>query len=191
VDKEPIANTYNLARAIDHVGRQMNATDDILFLLLSSHGGRNAELDVQLDSLPLRDLNVNDVRRYLDEAGVRWRVIVISACFSGSFIDTLADDQTLVITASNAEQPSFGCSSDRELTVFGDAYFKHALTPEVDFVQAFNQAATLVRTWEQERELPFSHPQISVGTEIAKKLKLSEPDATLTTPKAPAEALPE
>lgn len=175
LDIEPIANTFNLGHTLRRIGQHMNTDDDVLFLLLSSHGSQSAEIDVQLDALPLRDLNAGDVREYLEEANIKWRIIVISACYSGSFIDYLADEYTVLITASDAQQPSFGCSSDRELTVFGDAYFNNSLTPDVDYVQAFDRAHALVKTWETERELEFSNPQIRVGKKIAEKLALSQP----------------
>ena len=36
------------------------------------------------------------VRRMLDESGIRWRVIVVSACFSGAFLPALQGEDTLV-----------------------------------------------------------------------------------------------
>ncbi|WP_084683783.1 C13 family peptidase [Psychromonas hadalis] len=50
---------------------------------------------------------------------IKWKVIVVSACYSGIYIETLADEYTLVMTASNAEQPSFGCSNSANFTYFG------------------------------------------------------------------------
>jgi hypothetical protein len=45
----------------------------------------------------------------LARTGMRYKVVVISACYSGVFIPRLANPDTLVITAADADHPSFGC----------------------------------------------------------------------------------
>ena len=67
------------------------------------------------------DLRAAELRSILDAAGIGWRVIVISACYSGSFVDELRSDRTLVITASRADRNSFGCSNEADMTYFGRA----------------------------------------------------------------------
>ena len=39
----------------------------------------------------------------LDEAGIRWKIVVVSACYSGGFVEPLKDELTMVITASSAD----------------------------------------------------------------------------------------
>ena len=39
----------------------------------------------------------------LAESGIRWKVVLVSACYSGGFIPPLADEQTLVMTAARAD----------------------------------------------------------------------------------------
>ena len=70
-------------------------------------------------------------------------MIVVSACYSGIYTDALADDYTLVMTASNSTQPSFGCSNMANFTYFGEAYFKNQLQQHTSFVDAFYQAKDL------------------------------------------------
>jgi Peptidase C13 family len=53
----------------------------------------------------------------LARTGVRHRVVVISACYSGVFIPRLANPDMLVITAADADHPSFGCRERSGLTV--------------------------------------------------------------------------
>ena len=48
------------------------------------------------------------LRETLDKSGIRWRVIVISACYSGSFIPAFTVSDTLIITASAADKTSLG-----------------------------------------------------------------------------------
>ena len=40
------------------------------------------------------------LRAALDESGIRNRVIAVSACFSGGWIEPLATDSTLIMTAA-------------------------------------------------------------------------------------------
>jgi hypothetical protein len=48
--------------------------------------------------------------------GVRHKVVVISACYSGVFIPPLANPNVLVITAADADHPSFGCRDKAKWT---------------------------------------------------------------------------
>ncbi|BBI69111.1 hypothetical protein PKHYL_33020 [Psychrobacter sp. KH172YL61] len=103
----------------------MNADEDVLFLTLSSHGNEDI---VQLANPPIAmdNLDAAWLREALDASGIRWRVIVVSSCYSGSFIDELASPTTVVITASAADKASFGCTNTAEMTYFGQAFLLKA-----------------------------------------------------------------
>ena len=59
--------------------------------------------------------------------GIRWKVVVVNACYSGGFVDALRDDSTLVITSARADRTSFGCGADSDITYFGKAFLAEAL----------------------------------------------------------------
>ena len=105
----------------------MNIDRDVLFLSISSHGAEDASIVVSNSELPLEDLTDEDLADALRESGIKWRVIIISACYAGGFIESLSDPRTVVITASAADRTSFGCSNDRDLTYFGEAFYRDAL----------------------------------------------------------------
>ena len=63
----------------------------------------------------------------LDASGIRWRIVVISACYAGGFIAALSDPHTVVMAAAAPDRTSFGCSTDSEMTFFTEALFKQAL----------------------------------------------------------------
>jgi len=92
--------------------------------------------------MELPGLSAQRLGELLRDSGIRWKVVLISACYSGGFIDPLADERTLVITASRADRTSFGCADTNELTDFGRAYFKEALS---------NVNRKLIEAQEQER----------------------------------------
>src|SRR5690606_18828703 len=107
-------------------------------------------------------------------AGFEWRIVVISACYSGGFVDALRDERTLVITAARADRPSFGCGVQSEITWFGQAFLAEALNQTFDFGEAFRLARGKVREREREEGERPSHPQIALGQAIAPRLKAWE-----------------
>ncbi len=160
---EPIATKTSILRGLKKIGQQMNADEDVLFLTLSSHGNQDI---IQLANPPLvmENLDAAWLREALDDSGIRWRVIVVSACYSGSFIDELASPTTVVITASAADRPSFGCTNTAEMTYFGQAFFAESLRSNTSFEAAFKDAR--VRVHEREGLMGFepSEPQMAVGS---------------------------
>ncbi|MEZ2692229.1 C13 family peptidase [Psychrobacter faecalis] len=160
---EPIATKTSILRGLKTIGQQMNADEDVLFLTLSSHGDENI---IQLANPPLAmdNLDATWLREALDASGIRWRVIVVSACYSGSFIDELASPTTVIITASATDKMSFGCTNSAEMTYFGQAFFAESLRENTSFSDAFKDAAYRV----QERELYMgfepSEPQMVIGS---------------------------
>ena len=127
LEEFPIASVTNLARALTRVGEQMNGDEDTLFLFLTAHGYRDHRLSAVQPPLDLAPLTPTALSRMLQDAGIKWRVIVVSACYSGGFIEPLRDDNSVLITASSPDRSSFGCEPGRDFTYFGEAYFRDAL----------------------------------------------------------------
>jgi hypothetical protein len=106
----------------------------------------------------------------LDRAGIRNRILLVSACYSGVFIPVFADEGTAVITASAADRTSFGCSDHRNWTYFGEAFFENGLRETATLSEAFATAEALVTQWETEQKLPPSQPQIHIGQRLREHL---------------------
>ncbi|HYL24874.1 MAG TPA: C13 family peptidase, partial [Burkholderiales bacterium] len=121
--------------------------------------------------LELASLTPTALARLLQDAGIKWRVIVVSACYSGGYIEPLRDDNSVVITASAAERSSFGCETGRDFTYFGEAYFRDALARTRSFTQAFELAKAAVAKREAEGKLTPSLPQMWVGRAVAARLQ--------------------
>ena len=184
--ERPIATVSHLAAVLERVGEVMNPEEDILFLFLTSHG-LPSQLEVRFDPLSLRQLYPATLRQFLDAAGIKWRVIVISACYSGSFVGPLQDDRTLIITAAGPESTSFGCSSEADFTYFGRAFFGQHLRTTYSFEEAYRRAAVTVSRWEKDKGYQPSYPQMQIGTAMAAKLQTLE--ARLRADTATAAAL--
>lgn len=169
---KPLAlGTYdNLYDAVMGVARRMDKREDILLLYLTMHGTHDHELALYFPPYVEDTLVPDDLRFVLDHAGIRNRVIAISACYSGGFIPRLKGKDTLVMTAARSDRPSFGCGADSTATFFGRAWLVEGLNRTTDFAEAFRHAQERIRTWEQVEGDEPSHPQIAEGAEIGKRL---------------------
>jgi hypothetical protein len=164
-----LASPENLDRALQHIGGLMSRDADTLFLFLTSHGRKNV-FAVDMPGFAFDGLTPAALKAMLDRAGIKNRVVVVSACHSGSFIPTLADPTTLVIAAAHAERSSFGCEDRREWTYFGDAFFNRALRQERSFERAFRLARRTIGRWERQERLVHSLPQIAGGETLRPRL---------------------
>jgi hypothetical protein len=169
----PMASVATIGEALGTLAERMDRDEDILFLFLTSHGTPTHELKLQQPGFALRDLPAPELGRMLRRSGIRWKVVVVSACYSGGFIDSLRDDNTLVITASRYDRSSFGCTDDAQMTYFGRAFFKEALPKSRSFQEAFAKADELVAEWERKDQPkePRSLPQLRSAAPIEAQLE--------------------
>ncbi len=138
------ATVSTLAASLRAAGAAMDVNKDVLFVVLSSHGSPDGLAIVagrREDTLTPIDL-----REILDASGAKYRVVIISACYSGVFVPALADPRTLVLTAAAADRPSFGCEDGATWTYFGDAFFNQALRSAPTMESAFEYQVPLIRT---------------------------------------------
>lgn len=165
----PWATPLNLRRTIDAVAARMDRKRDVLALYLTSHGARDFKLSAWNWPLQVEPVTPASLRKMLDTAGIRYRVIAISACFSGGWIEPLASESTLIMTAADAEHTSYGCGKKSELTYFGRAVFDEQLRRNTrSFEDAFGHAVPVIREREQKAGKPdgFSNPQLRIGADV-------------------------
>jgi len=155
----------SVAATMQAAAERMDRDNDVLALVLTSHGSQ-AGLAVEAHKRVFETLSPSNLAAMLDRAGVRHRVVIISACYSGVFIPPLANDDTLVITAADAEHSSFGCQDKVAWTYFGDAFFNTALQHTANLRGAFAEASRLIRQREQRNGFVPSNPQIAGGKNI-------------------------
>jgi hypothetical protein len=166
----PIATATSLRATLDRVGRLMNPEEDVLFLFITTHGDERHELAFELPPLVLQQLTPTSLARTLQDSGIKWKVLVVSACYSGGFVEPLKDANTVVITAADAKSSSFGCASGRDFTYFGRAYFAEGLGRTFSFTEAFETARASVGEQERAERLAPSSPQIFIGNAVREKL---------------------
>ena len=142
----------------------MDPENDVLFLILTSHGSR-AGLAVKAGRLT-QTLTPSNLANVLARTGMRHKVVVISACYSGIFIPRLANPDILVITAADADHPSFGCQDKAKWTYFGDAFFNVALRQVNSLKDAFVFARALVQKRELRERFEPSNPMMAGGANV-------------------------
>jgi hypothetical protein len=169
VERTPVALRANFAAAVRAVARVMDRDEDVLLLFMTSHGSPDG-IALRLPGLISTGLAPEDVAAVLDREGIKNRIVVVSACYSGVFIKPLANDNTIVITAADEKSTSFGCSNEREWTYFGDAFFNHNLRPGVSIEEAFLDAKVTIGQWEAAEGLTPLNPQGHFGPALMAKL---------------------
>jgi Peptidase C13 family len=172
----PWATTRNLELSVQALTGKMDLEKDVLVVYLTSHGGSDFKLATSHWPLEMEPLTPQVLKQILDKAGVRNRVIAVSACYAGGWADVLATDYSLIMTAADATHTSYGCGRRSDLTYFGRAVFDEQLRQTHSFEQAFNLAVPIIKQREidADKKDGFSNPQIRIGTQIRPLLKTLE-----------------
>jgi len=166
----PIASATSLKAVLKRMGEVMNREEDILFLFMTSHGGKDHKFTLEFWPLTFNDLTPEVVRSALDDAGIQWRVIVVSACYAGGFIDALKDERAIVVAAAGPDRKSFGCSHEAEWTYFGKAFFDEALRAQPRVTAAFESAREAVAVREKTEKIDeHSDPQMAAGRSMERQ----------------------
>ncbi|MBF0665231.1 MAG: peptidase C13 [Brevundimonas sp.] len=104
--------------------------------------------------------------------GERPTVVIVSACFSGVFINALEAPNRMVLTAASRERTSFGCGAGETYPWF-DGCVIEALPASTDFLALAAGARACVSRKEQEAGITVpSEPQLFVGAEMQLRLPI-------------------
>ena len=168
----PFATVTNLRETLNEIGGAIDEEDDVVMVYIASPTARNGQIAAEQPPLGLVELGPTGLKQLLDDAGIKWRIVVVAACYAGGFAETLADEFTLVITSSKADTPSFGCEGRTPPTLFGDAFFEQGLAKGGTLESAFEIAKARVAERESAAGYsPASEPQWKLGEQMAAKLK--------------------
>lgn len=113
------------------------------------------------------DLMANLVQ---NSCGLRPTVVIVSACYSGIFVNALQGPNRMVLTAARRDRPSFGCGADERYPWF-DGCILESLPTAPDFLALTAAARACVSRKEQAEgvERP-SEPQLFVGADMQMRL---------------------
>jgi hypothetical protein len=170
LEAAPLASVAALRYALHGLAQHMNVERDVLFLSISSHGSQDPAIAVSNSQLPFNDMTDRDLAEALRQSGIKWRVIIISACYAGGFIDSLKSPTTVIIAAAAADRTSFGCGAASDLTYFGEAFYRDALPEAKSLHAAFEQAKAAIAARERRERQEASRPQAFFGAQMQAKL---------------------
>ena len=170
VRQVPLANLHNLGRALEEIGKRIDPEEDIVFLYLSTPGMKELEINPTFEPLEFLPIHASQIRRMMDDAGIKWRVVVLSACRTDGFAERLRNDYTAVITAARDGNRAYGCRGAGKFTYFGKAFFDLALKRGFSIPAAFDEAAKFLAEREDAENRRPSLPQMRLGASIAEKL---------------------
>jgi hypothetical protein len=162
--RHPLATQDSIAAVARGIADRMDPRRDVAVVYLTSHGSPESWLATDLpDRRALAPISSRSLAEALSQAGIKRRVVIISACFSGGWIPALASDDTIVISAAAKDRTSFGCNDTRRLTFFGEALLEGPLARGASLREAFAAMRTTVARWEEQEKVTPSLPQASVG----------------------------
>lgn len=154
----PFATVTHLRETLREIGATIDAESDVVMIYLAGRGSGSG-VEVSHPPLDLLPLSPGTLRALLEDAGIKWSIVVVSACESSAFHEALADENTVVLTAGSAD-----CTSDKATGELGDALFAHALAERESFSDALRAVANASGTGSGK-------PTLSIGSAIADVLK--------------------
>ncbi len=163
-----------LATVLARVAELMDPREDVLVLYMTAHG---APLGIVYNDgdQGYGAISPTGLWTMLSMLGIGNRLVLVSACYSGTFVPLLASDTSAILTASSADRTSFGCRADNDWTFFGDAMINHALRKGQPLARAAAEAGATIAEWEKADSLDPSQPQVSIGAGTARWLAALEP----------------
>lgn len=159
----PRGSPDNIAMVLARFAEVMDKSEDVVVLYTTSHGAQVGIAYNDADS-GYGFISPSRLWSMFGTLGIERRLVIVSACYSGVFVPMLATDDSVVVTAADADHTSFGCQADSDWTFFGDALINHALRKRQPLQAADDEARALVASWEARGRITPSNPQISIGS---------------------------
>ena len=165
VAERPFATITHLRKVLLEIGDVIDADEDIVMIYLTGSSDAEHALNAVNPPLDLVKLSAQGLRQLLDAAGIRWRIVVVSTCNAGAWVDVLKDDETVVIASSAADVRGRNCEGGIGLSAFGEAFFGEGMRRHDELPLAFEVA---------RKGLAARHaaePVMAIGPAIAEHLK--------------------
>jgi hypothetical protein len=169
----PKGSLTSLTLTLARVAELMDPAEDVLVLYSTSHGAQVGLAYHDGDS-GYGILAPSRLGSMLGELGIRRRIVLLSACYSGVFVPFLKGADTAIVTAASAERSSFGCQADNDWTFFGDALVNNALRKPQPLAAAAAEASKAIAGWETSYDLEPSQPQVAIGEAVGQWLPALE-----------------
>jgi hypothetical protein len=165
VAERPFASITHLRQVLLEIGDLIDTDDDVVMVYVTGNSNADHTLTAVNPPLELAALSPQGLKQLLDAANIRWRIIVVSTCEAGAWIDALKDDESVVIASSAASVRGAECSGSLRPGAFASAFFGDAMRRSDDIRAAFDIARKQLVTQHA------AEPVMYVGAAIAEQLK--------------------
>lgn len=161
-----VADPVTVAEVMGRISQIASRAPRGCLLYFTSHGSPQGMVFGPDQTLEPADM-ANLVREW---CGARPTVVIVSACYSGAFVNALAAPNRMVLTAARRERTSFGCGGGETYPWF-DGCVIESLPAADDFLALAAAARACVTRKEQEAGVALpSEPQLFVGAEMQLRL---------------------
>ena len=158
----PYASAENIALVIRKASAMARPEDKVV-LLFSTHGAVEV-LSVNVNNNYLPHITPRWLNEALADLRGKPTLLLLSACFSGSFVEPLRGPSRVILTASAKDRNSFGCQFQSTNTYFVEALVNQPGLLDYSVMQLMERAKLSIDARERSMKLsPPSLPQISIG----------------------------
>lgn len=157
----PQATAENFALVMSKMAEVARPRDRVL-LLISTHSNPGL-LNINVGGKHLQPLTPATLSSALAPLNDVPTLVVLSACYSGAFIELLKAPNRVVLTATDVRSTTFNCQYKGEHTPFADALFGQAGAPNRSVTEWMGEAQKSIAAQEKRRKVPASQPRIFVG----------------------------
>ncbi len=161
----PFATIYSMRQVFNNLTTLLKGKNVELVLLASTHGNKEL-LSIHIDKYytGINPIMLRDWLAPLSNNGANRSLLILSACYSGSFIDTLKAPNRTIMTSASAATTSFGCAYEDKNTYFVEALLKDKVNPNEPVQVWFDKASKAVLNKEVEKNAGHpSTPQIYIN----------------------------
>lgn len=182
--KYPFATIPNLQMVFDKLATWSKQHTMSLTLLITTHGAPDI-LAVNIGNSYFRPVRSEQLKSWLNQLHPRTQMtVILSACHSGSFADTLSGENRIVLTAAAADRKSFGCAYQDKKTWFIAQLLGPHFTPENTWSDVFVATRDGVELQEKAQNISdYSIPQMR-SPEAFKRNTLAQWYSSRPSPKS-------
>jgi hypothetical protein len=163
---QPHVQVATRARVLDTVATLHPQPGQACLVFITSHGahGEGVYLAPRTEFLPPEDLDT----ALKAGCGSAPTVAIVSACYTGDFAQPpVAQANRIVLTASAADRPSFGCGAGRQLTYYDQCVLGSLGSLPHDWHEVVADTDRCVTRMEAQEHTAPSDPQSSIGRSVA------------------------
>ena len=159
----PQATLENFALVMSKMAEVARPRDRVL-LLISTHSNPGL-LNINAGGKHLPPLTPQILSNALAPLNDVPTLVVLSACYSGAFIEPLKAPNRVLLTATDARRTTFNCQYKGDHTPFAEALFGQAGAENRSVTDWMGEAQKSIAAQERRRKGPASQPRIFVGDE--------------------------